>query len=92
MFAPSLSLLPAVVAVVDPLFSSDKSGGYCKVHQCRHIQPDLKLWHTAKYRVLPGVNRLNQQCANLHGSEGLNVTDVHLYVKVLNSSFKMKNQ
>lgn len=37
-------------------------------------------------RDLPEEDRLNQHCVNWNG-KGLNVTDVHLYAKVLHTSF-----
>ncbi len=50
------------------------------VRECRHRR------YAAKYRDLAGGDRLNQHCVNSFG-KGLNVTGVHLHVKVLHSSF-----
>ena len=38
-----------------------------------------------------GIERLNQHCVNVFG-KGLNVTDVHLYVKGLHNSFKNESK
>ena len=49
---------------------------------------DLKTLYTVKYRDLSGGDRLNQHCVNSFG-KGLNVTDIHLYVKVPHCRFNL---